>query len=331
MNNKYPKVIDYQTLIDYHQQLIDDSFSTKLFPTIQENRVKKTFFDPGTFNVIGAPTGSGITSALCSLTAEALLQGRNVAYFVNNEPMDCILAKIQLSMLAQKYFYEQNDTDPLRSEDPFWKYIELIVKQKDIKDKDYINRRAIDVSQIFGDLTSRGPDGSGKFVCKDYAEIKSHAGSELEYFEDLVSGLPKGSIIILDYLQGWELLPEETGSDEERQRRMVRGIKHLAWKTGNIFICDALFHPDKDCQEHPQLLDIFNFDKPDEVAWMSAIAIGINRVQKPGCTPEYYYQIVKDNHSAPTGPYWLDKTGYPYGFLHAKKDQNGMLCRCDVF
>jgi len=310
------------------QQLIDDSFSTELFPTIQNNKVQETVFDFGTFNVIGGPTGSGMTSALCSLTAEALKQGKTVAYFFNNDPIDRILAKIQLSLLAQKYFYEQNDTDPLRSEDPFWKYIELILKQKYIKDKDPINRRAIDVSQSFGNLTSRGPDGSRKFVLKDCAEIKSHAGSELEYFKDLVSGLPKGSIIIIDYLQGLDILPEETGSYEERQGRMVREIKHLAWKTGNIFICDALFHPDSDCQEHPQLLDISNFDKPDEVQWMAGIAIGINRVHKPGCTSEYYYQIVKDNDSALTGPYWLDQTGYPYGFIHAKKEQNGMPCRC---
>lgn len=305
-----------------NKNLLDNSFSTGLFPTVQEGKVQKTTFLPGTFNIIGGTTGSGITSALCSLTAEALNQGKTVAYLANNDPIDRILAKIQLSLLAQKYFYEQNDTDPLRSEDPFRKYIELIVKQENPRDT--IQTKALQGGyNPFCEFYN-----SRKLFFKYFQTTGDNPGEDWEYFADLVRGLPEGSIIMVDYLQGLNIYPGEKEDPSKwayinQQRRLVYGIHNLAIETGNIFICDALFK-NCDCKKKLKLSD---FTGPKNIESTADIAIGINKYwDTTSSNSVSYYQVLKNNVAAPSSSIWLDKTGYPYGFIHAKMDKNGMLC-----
>lgn len=79
-------------------------FSTNLFQTLGANgKPKKIYFEPATLSVIGGRPNAGKTSALVSLAADALRQGKQVTYINCDMDPNEVILKLALSLLAQDY------------------------------------------------------------------------------------------------------------------------------------------------------------------------------------------------------------------------------------
>lgn len=331
-----------------------NNYITELFPVQVNGRVLKTQFTPGTLNVIGGRPGAGKTGALISLALEAIERGREVLYITNDEPKETLIARMQMSLLARKYYFDPvEDKNPLAtglydSDDVMarilvcpeyadlsfmYRYLEMMkfpVKcPLTAREAQYpcaaraIYRARKDGYEAFLDHFRRG----GLRII-DPRELRETGDFDWQDFRAAVKDQPAGTLVMVDYIQSMDIYPGKRQREFlDQQRSVVSGLTDLARETGLIFVCAAQLRRADEREDKMRMLSLSDFSDTSEIEKRATLAIGLAKATENGENSRYYYRIIKDRLNEIKGQYWLDKDGYAYSFVHADRAEDGSLIK----
>ena len=329
---------------------IDDGegcFLTDLFPTMQNGKVQPTQFTPGTLNLIGGMPGAGKTGALISLAMEAIEKRRKVLYVTCDEPLETLMIRMQLSLLARNFYKCGKENNPLNLgndkdgdvarllnnpgyiEKPFmFKYLAMALSECQINKQNALlpsAERAIIRAREYGFNALNEIMQAGWLKVFDTRPLQEK-GFDWQDFCEVVQDLDENSIVMIDYVQAFDILPQGRNKEFlDQQRTVVSSLTDLARKTGHIFICAAQLTRDREKDERLSTLTLSSIADSSEPGKRASLVIGINKVLETAESSRYYYRVIKDRLNEVKGQYWLDKTGYPYSFVHPELDAYGRL------
>ena len=280
----------------------------------------KLVFDRGTMNFIGARTSRGKTTAMVSMTVDALLNDKKVVFATFEETDRQIITRIVLNLTYKLILQEYNDNEAnFRSRinlTPFspGKIFQSLIRN-DWKNADYNpfksnaeDQDKKDLAELSDKLNRAYADVQG-ILREGRLMIFNGYLADFQNYLDTLANIERGSVVFADYIQKIPTPGRDTGNRYENIKRMLREIDSTVKKNGIISINGAQFGR-TDNKTNPKIKDSFTdeaFQESSDIEQIGEIEIGIGREparedEKKGNKNERMFFSVLKNRNGKNDP-----------------------------
>ena len=318
----------------------------------------KLVFDRGTMNFIGARTSRGKTTAMVSMTVDALLNDKKVVFATFEETDRQIITRIVLNLAwrkisADKRFDEDggavenkdlwNGSYSVRDEIREVAFSPAKIFQSFVRNNwekpDYNpfekNQFPVKSMEVLKSALKQGYVEAQKFLLEGRLMIFNGYLADFRSYLDALVNIERGSVVFADYIQKIPTPGRDTRNRYESIKRMLREIDAAVKKNGLISINGAQFGR-TDNKTNPKIKDSFTdeaFQESSDIEQIGEIEIGIGREpakedEKKGNRKERMFFSVLKNRNGKNDPameYDLID-GRKFSFYAAKyKDKRTLL------
>lgn len=283
----------------------DDGYECSIFATGPE-KYDKLIFDRGTMNFIGARTSRGKTTAMVSMTVDALLQNKKVLFATFEETGRQIETRLVLNLAYRKLLaderFNKDNADKAENKE-FWngsysvlseiqtvnfspgKIFQSFVRN-DWKNADY-NPFKKDQKQthfaeksmeVLKDVLQEAHKEVKAFLINKNLIIFDGYLTDLQHYLDRLTSIQRGTVIFADYIQKIPT-PGINGNRYEGIKRLLKEIDTVVKKKDLICINGAQFGR-VDNKTNAKLKDSFtdeSFQESSDIEQIGEIEIGIGR------------------------------------------------------
>lgn len=280
----------------------------------------KLVFDRGTMNFIGARTSRGKTTAMVSMTVDALLNDKKVVFATFEETDRQIITRIVFNLAYRLILQEYNDNETnfrsrinLTSFSPAkifqslirnnWKNADYNPFKTNVEDQD-----ASDLKELSDKLKRAYTDVQG-ILREGRLMIFNGYLADFQNYLDTLANIERGSVVFADYIQKIPTPGRDNGNRYENIKRMLREIDSTVKKNGIISINGAQFGR-TDNKTNPKIKDSFtdeSFQESSDIEQIGEIEIGIGREpakedEKKGNRKERMFFSVLKNRNGKNDP-----------------------------
>lgn len=280
----------------------------------------KLVFDRGTMNFIGARTSRGKTTAMVSMTVDALLNDKKVVFATFEETDRQIITRIVLNLTYRLILQEYNDNEAnFRSRinlTPFspakifqslirndWKKADYNPFKTNVEDQD-----ANDLKELSYKLKRAYADVQ-EILREGRLMIFNGYLADFQNYLDTLANIERGSVVFADYIQKIPTPGRDNGNRYENIKRMLRDIDSTVKKNGIISINGAQFGR-TDNKTNSKIKDSFtdeSFQESSDIEQIGEIEIGIGREpakedKKNGSQEERMFFSVLKNRNGRNDP-----------------------------
>lgn len=301
-------------------QTNDFDYKCNIFPTDDEN---ETVFPRGTISYIGARTGRGKTTALVSVSMDAIRNGKKVFFVTSEEKVNQIIFR----MIMNELFFESDfdfRTFLLKIGSNSRNFVkEVLINQKLLKNQ------LKEKSELFTQKVLEAKVKINDFLISKKLAIFD--GLKAKTFSDTLEAISEneeGSIILIDYIQH---LRTPFGFNNASRQIQLQEISHelsdICANKNLICIAGAQFgRTDEDKKTNlPDILAEGLFREAGDIEQDAHIAIGIGRHQLNSKEKSRFYNILKSREGNTNGKRIELLDAFSYSYTEAIKTEDGKI------